>query len=247
MPDFPDDEPSTPQRNRVSNWISSHPVSFKKVHFGPAFWTVASVLSLVMNLALIVILLLLLRYIFVAKQFAANQLVGGLYSNFVKMDDAHILSTIQVQDSILVSDTIKVVDTIPVVFDLPLKQNTKVILVQDTPIRNTTIILNGSEVPLDIILPKGTPLNIALNLKVPVNQQVPVTLNVPVHLKVPVNLSVPVDIPLNQTQLHEPFVGLREVVSPIDHFLNQLPNRPDQIPFCSKSAGWLCRLIFVDR
>jgi hypothetical protein len=40
------------------------------------------------------------------------------------------------------------------------------------------------------------------NLVVPVNQQVMAALDLPVN------------IPLNQTQLHEPFVGLQKVVEP---------------------------------
>jgi hypothetical protein len=54
-----------------------------------------------------------------------------------------------------------------------------------------------------IILPQGVvlPINIE-NLVVPVDQ------------KVLAVLDVPVDIPLAQTELHEPFVGLQQVVKP---------------------------------
>jgi hypothetical protein len=37
---------------------------------------------------------------------------------------------------------------------------------------------------------------------------------VPVDQKVLASLDVPVDIPLDQTELHEPFVGLQRVVQP---------------------------------
>jgi hypothetical protein len=162
----------------------------------PAFWTVASLLSIVVNIILIALLIGLGRELFTLKRLVSNQLIGGLYTNFRQMDDAHILTTITV------SDTIQVKDSIPVVFNLPLKQNTVVTLVEDTPVNNATIYLNGQAVPLDLVLRKGTSLNISLDLVVPVNKTVPVTLNVPVRLK------VPVDIPLNQTQLHQPFTGL---------------------------------------
>ena len=56
--------------------------------------------------------------------------------------------------------------------------------------------------PTDIILPAGTVLPIHLDLVVPVDQQIPVELN------------VAVDIPLNQTDLHTPFVGLQQVLDP---------------------------------
>jgi hypothetical protein len=59
-----------------------------------------------------------------------------------------------------------------------------------------------------IVLPQGTTLPIVLNLTVPVDQMVPVVLN------------VGVDIPLEQTQLHEPFVGLQEVIKPFYCMIN---------------------------
>jgi hypothetical protein len=180
---------------------------------GPAFWTVASILSLVVNLILIVVLILLGRQLFFLKERVVNeQLINGLYNNFVLMDQAHI------QTTITVSDTIQVKDTIPVVFDLPLNQKTTVVLTKDTPVKNATIYLNGAAVPLDLDLREGTELSIKLDMTVPVQQTVPVVLNVPVNLK------VPVDIPLDQTQLHEPFVGLQQVVLPFRNLLGDVPD-----------------------
>jgi hypothetical protein len=63
--------------------------------------------------------------------------------------------------------------------------------------------LNINRARADIVLPAGTLL--------PINIQ---SLTVPVDQKVPAVLDVPVDIPLNQTDLHEPFVGLQKVVEP---------------------------------
>jgi hypothetical protein len=55
----------------------------------------------------------------------------------------------------------------------------------------------------NIVLPQGTVLPIFIqNLSVPVDQ------------KVLAELNVAVDIPLNETDLHEPFVGLQQVVEP---------------------------------
>jgi hypothetical protein len=198
----------------------------------PAFWTIASALSLVINLVLIVTLIILGRHLFDLKRLVAGQLIGGLHSSFVQMDQAHIRTTINVKD------TIQVVDKIPVVFDLPLNQNTEVRLTQDTPLRNTTIFLNGSAVKLNLILPKGTRLGISLNLSVPVSQTIPVRLNVPV------NLQVPVDIPLDQTELHQPFVGLQDVVGPYNQMLAELPDRWTEAPFCQSWRRVFCAVIF---
>jgi hypothetical protein len=198
----------------------------------PAFWTIASVLSLLINLILFVTLIILGQHLFDLKRLVGGQLVGGLHSSFVQMDQAHIRTTISVKD------TIQVVDKIPVVFDLPLNQDTEVRLVQDTPLKNTTIFLNGSAVKLNLILPKGTRLGISLNLTVPVSQTIPVRLNVPV------NLQVPVDIPLDQTELHQPFVGLQDVVGPYNQMLAGLPDRWTEAPFCQAWRRGFCALIF---
>jgi hypothetical protein len=207
----------------------------------PAFWTISGLISLTINIILIVALILIGQQLFALKNLLSEQLIGGLYANFVRMDNAHIVTQIQVQD------TIHVEDTMPVVFDLPLSQETTVVLTQDTKIPNTWVALStygqginlSITAPANITLPAGAPLNIKLDMIVPVNQTIPVSLNVPV------NLIVPVDIPLAQTQLHEPFVGLREVLEPYHGMLTQLPNSWEETPLCSPLTRWFCRWILI--
>lgn len=201
---------------------------------GPAFWTVASLISLTVNVVLIVVLVMLGREIFTLKGLVDRQLIGGLYKNFIQMDEAHIVTTIRVQDTIQVSDQM------PVVFDLPLQQDTQVVLTQNTPVKNATIYLNGAAVPLDLVLKEGTALNIRLDMTVPVSQ------TIPVELSVPVDLTVPVDIPLNQTELHEPFIGLRNVVAPYNQLLSPLPDSWQETPLCGRWTAWLCRWVFEE-
>jgi hypothetical protein len=176
------------------------------------FWKFAVLFSFVVNAILFLVVLVLVGLLFPLKNAIASPLIGGLYDNFVLMDNAHIITTIDV------SDTIQVNDSIPVVFDLPLNTATVVTLTADTPIRNTTVYLNGLPIPTDIVLPAGTPLSIQLNLSVPVSTTVPVVLNVPVHL------NVPVDIALNQTQLDTPFKNLAALVAPYDALLDTAPS-----------------------
>jgi len=178
----------------------------------PVFWNVAGVLSMIVNVILVAVVVILLVFLFDLNRIVEYDLIGGLHDNFVRMDAAHIKTTIQVED------TIQVVDTIPVVFDLPLQQSTTVTLTKDVSIPNTIVYLNGIPVYTTVVLPVGTPLDISLNLTVPVSTTIPVTLNVPVSLE------VPVDIPLNQTELHEPFVGLRDVVLPFRDMFAGLPD-----------------------
>lgn len=243
LPQDPEDEPRRPEPSRFPTMklprLDLPRLKMPKLdvdrflwrgQVGPAFWSIASLISLTVNVILIAVLILLGRELFGLKSMVQNQLIGGLHQNFVKMDDAHIRTTIQVVD------TIQVQDNIPVVFDLPLKQNTTVTLTQDTSVKNATIFLNNSPVKLDLILKKGTELNIALDLVVPVNQTILVMLNVPV------NLEVPVDIPLAQTELHEPFVGLQEVVYPYKQLLESLPGSWSATPFCGSLTGWFCSL-----
>lgn len=170
--------------------------------FGPAFWTIASVLSLAINVVLIVVLFLVMLNVRKLNIGLNNltkvpiDLLSGLYTNFEKMDRAHITTTIPVET------------TIPVKFDLKLNQQTNVVLSQDVVINNAQVTvqtggLNITRALTTIVLPQGTTLPVILDLNVPVDTTVPVT------------LTVPVDIPLENTQLHEPFAGLQEVVKPL--------------------------------
>jgi hypothetical protein len=198
---------------------------------GPAFWTFTGLVSVVVNLILVTLLIGLGRELFTIKYIVNEQLLGGLHSNFVKMDEAHIVTTIEVVD------VIQVVDSIPVVFDLLLSQDTEVRLTQNTVISNATIFLNGQAIPMRIILPEGTALNINLDMVVPVNKMVPIVLDVPIHL------TVPVDIPLNQTDLHEPFVGLQEVVGPYHRLLSDLPDSWENTPLCGPLTESFCQIL----
>lgn len=217
--------------------------------FAPAFWTITGSISLAVNIALLVVLILIARELFSLKELVTNQLVGGLYSNFQKMDAAVIDTSVVVEDTISVNDSIIVADTIPVVFDLPLQQETVVTLSADTPISNalvniTTPFFSVTNAPARIVLPAQTELPIILDMSVPVSQTIPIELTVPVELLVPVTLDVPVSIPLNQTQLHEPFIGLQEVVYPYQALL---AGTPDSWAEAACQAGpLLCWLLGPD-
>jgi len=170
-----------------------------RFRFLPAFWTIASIFSLTVNLVLIIILLMVFQMRSGIQGVASNQisgLLGGLYTNFVKMDQASIKTSIHVEKQI------------PVQFSLNVSGPTNVTLSQPVRIDGALVTvatggLNIVNARATIVLPQGTvlPINIE-NLVVPVDQQVLA------------DLDVPVNIPLNQTELHEPFVGLQKVVEP---------------------------------
>jgi|GEM_PF-812717 len=211
--------PPTTIRRRTASPRSSGSQS----RFWPIFWTLTGSFSLLLNLVLIAALLSVGRELFVLKQLVSDELLSGLYQNFVLMDDATITTSVHVKKDI------------PVSFDLPLEQDTVVVLTQDTPIYGANVALSSGGVyinsPADIILPVGQQLPVRLNLSVPVN------------ITVPVELDVPVSIPLSATELHEPLVGLREVINVF--YEGTLPNiqTPKDFPFCERFPD-ICELYF---
>ena len=168
----------------------------------PAFWTVASVMSMTVNIVLIVVLLTMwqmldaIRGIQATANSQASGLLGGLYTNFVKMDQANIRTNIHVEKEIPVQFSLNVSGPTDVTLSRPVTISGALVTVQ-------TGGLNIVNARATIVLPEG--------LVLPINIQ---NLVVPVDQKVLAALDVPVDIPLDQTELHEPFVGLQKVVEP---------------------------------
>lgn len=204
LPSLPKDSPS---------------VKKARLNFWPPFWTIASVISLTFNLVLCIVMVSALSGLRKSGWSVASMVnlgsgfLGGLYTNFEKMDRASITTDVKVET------------TIPVKFDLQLNQQTSVVLSQDVTINNALVTVNTGGLNITranttIVLPQGTTLPIVLNLTVPVDTTVPVTLNVPVN------------IPLNQTQLHEPFTGLQDVVRPFYCMLAPSALNLDNQPVC---------------
>jgi len=198
----------------------------EKRRFGPAFWTVTGILSLVVNAVLIAVVILLLSFVsklnIQLKQLTSylslpEDTVRGLYDNFVLMDNAHIRTNIDVTTEI------------PVQFNLDINTQTEVTLSQDTLINQvrvtlTTGGLNITNAPATLVLPAGT--------RIPIN----LVLTVPVDKRVPVSLTVPVDISLKQTELHDPFLGLRKVVEPLYCIFDKSLISPEGVLTCQQSA-----------
>jgi hypothetical protein len=197
--------PSTPARVQPAAVTDSPPqpaedtATRPRLKLMPAFWTVASLMSITVNIVMLAVMLILLQMLGVIQVTADDQisgLLGGLYTNFVKMDQAHIRTNIHVEKEIPVAFTLNVSGPTNVTLSQPVSIHDALVTVQ-------TGGLNIVNARATIVLPEGTvlPINIE-NLVVPVDQ------------KVLAALDVPVDIPLNQTELHEPFLGLRQVVEP---------------------------------
>ncbi len=173
-------------------------IPFRRDKIAPAFWTVASLVSITVNVVMLIVVLALVRELAAVRTIqtkVVDDVLGGLHRNFVEMDMAHIVTTIDVSAEI------------PVVFDLPVVTNTTVVLTENVQITGARVSLNTGglnilSAPTNIVLPAGTNLPIALNI------------TVPVQTTIPISLTVPVDIPLANTDLHEPFAGLKDVIKP---------------------------------
>jgi len=213
--------PPPPPRNTVLDNLFKWRIDREKAL--PTFWTVASAISLTINLILIIALVLVGRELFTLKSMVGNQLLGGLYENFIYMDQSHIKTNINVADNV------------PISSNLPISQDTDVLLTQDTRINGATVRINSGGLSINslanIILPAGTRLPVHLELSVPVNTTVPIKIN------------VPVDIPLDQTELHKPFIGLQNVISPFYFMMMPEVKQPTDIGLC-KVFSILCTSYF---
>jgi hypothetical protein len=210
----------------VSKWGSRRTTnSRRRYSFGPPFWTITGILSLIVNTILIAVLWGILTNLRTLTAGPAiekgmtlpKELLSGLHSNFEKMDRAHIRTSVDVSTNI------------PVKFDLQLNQQTNVVLSQDVRIDGARVTVNTGGLNITnalttIVLPAGTSLPVFLNLTVPVDQSVPVTLN------------VPVDIALKDTDLHEPFVGLQQVIQPLYCIVTPNAVNLDGQPICSTQS-----------
>lgn len=203
--------------------IESQPRSGRRFHFMPAFWTVASLLSLIVNVILVAVVIALAGQLFSLRAVVKDQLIGGLATNFQLMDQAHIKTTVNVSTNV------------PAKFILPVETKTTVTLTKDTTIKTARVTLSTgglqiSGAPTTIVLPAGTELPVELNIDVPVDQQIPVS------------LTVPVDIALNQTDLHKPFIGLQDVVRPYKTLLDQTPGSWEEL-ICGFKPSDFCKSV----
>lgn len=200
-------EPPAPAPVLVASTPSVESTVVKpRLKWWEAFWTVASIMSITVNIIMIAVIFILLKMLGGLQVTANDQvsgLLGGLYDNFVKMDQATISTVIPVDANIPLNFAVAVDRSEPTNLETEIK------LSRAATIDGVRVVINqpGTEFKLNslatITLPKDTVLNVFIQ-----------RFDIPVQNSVPIHLDVPVNIPLNQTQLHEPFVGLRQVVQP---------------------------------
>lgn len=198
----------------VTTEAAKHPEPKKRKHSVGTFWNAfknfAIIFSFIVNFVLILVLLLSPRPVFMAKSQVAEPLLMDLDSAFAALGNTTIESTVHIED------------TMPVVFDLPLAQNTNVVLVQPVPIQAPASfvwpagggVIHGT---VQLVLPEGLTLPVSLNLMVPVSTTVPVV------------MEVPVEIPLDEAGMGPAIDQLRAVFQPLNGALQSLPDSPEEL------------------
>jgi hypothetical protein len=170
-----------------------------------ALRNVAIAVSVLFNIIFLFVLIIVVMLLFDVKRTLLNDLVFGLDKSFYGLNEATILANIKVKDDV------------PVVLNIPYSANTTVRLTAPVPIRaNATFNLPGGggtiNGTVNIVLPSGLDLPIALSINVPVND------------KLPIDLNVPVQIAIKDTQLTVPIQNLRKTLERYVLILGNLPN-----------------------
>jgi hypothetical protein len=188
---------------------------------GTIIWRFMVIFSFIVNIVLVVVLLLAGLFIFEIKNQVADPLIGGLHSTAAGLGDATIDWVIPVRD------------TIPVVLNIPLQTDTTVILTAPVPITVEALIdlppilgqaMNDVPATVELTLPQGLALPVALDLNVPVNEDLDIALDVRAV------------IPLRETQLIDPINQLGLLFEPLSI---GLWNLPDDFGEASEFAGQL--------
>jgi hypothetical protein len=201
--------------------------------FFPAFWTVACIFSLLVNIILVGLLVSFGHHFFELKAIVSDGLVTEASNSLAMMDQAHIVINVPVET------TVRLQDNLPVVFDVPINQDTQIVLSEAATINGARIYLNNTAVTTDLTLPANTPLQANFNTTIPIST------SVPVDITVPVSVQVPIDIAIDKTDLHQSIVGLQEALAPYETTLGTNFNSPQELLICKNwLTGWLCGLVF---
>jgi len=174
--------------------------------------------SVIFNLIFLAVIIVLVLLIFDIKNTLVNDLVLGLDKAFYGLKKSDIIASVLVDD------------VVPVKLNIPYSANTIVKLTSAVPIRaNTTFNLPGG----------GGTINGSVNIVLPVGLELPValSLNVPVDDTLRVKLTVPVNIKIQDTQLNVAVDELRNVLRRYVLILDNLPSSWGEFwPFLARAG-----------
>lgn len=193
---------------------------------GKFLWRFMVIFSFIVNFVLVAVLLVAGLYIFQIKAQVADPLIGGLHSTAAGLGDATIDWIIPVRD------------TVPVQLDVPINSNTIQSVVTDISgqpvdqqIPGETVVTLTRGVPISIVGANINAGNLQLtnatvNITLPAGTQLPVALdlNLALDTELPIALDVRAVIPLSETQLNDPIRQLGLLFEPLAIGLHNLPN-----------------------
>lgn len=193
---------------------------------GKFIWRFMVIFSFIVNFVLIVVLLLAGLFIFQIKNQVADPLIGGLHSTAAGLGEATIDWMIPVRDSLGIdlqvpinADTIlsrvTEIGGVPVTEQIP--GETVVTLTRPVPIAITGAYIDAGNLQLT---------NATVNITLPAGTQLPVALDLVLGLQedIPVELDVRAVIPLGETQLNDPINQLGLLFEPLAIGLHNLPD-----------------------
>ena len=195
----------------------------------PAFVNIAVVFSFIVNCVLVLVLILAIGPLFQMKSNLLEPLLTDLDRAFQGLGDTTIDTTVQVEEMIPISFTLPMNQPLGLDFDLPIHQQTNVILTREVQITRQARFelpygggaINGT---VSLSLPAGLSLPIQLDMQVPVQQVIPVVMDVPVNQPVPIEMDIPVSIQLGDAGLDPAVQQLRDVFAPVSALIERIPD-----------------------
>lgn len=188
-------------------------------------WRFMVIFSFIVNFVLVAVLIGAGLLIFEIKGQVADPLIGGLHSTAVGLNNSTIDWTIPVDTNL------------PINLDVPINAQTITSQVTNIggqavdPIAGETLVTLTRPVPISInnafIQSNDLTLrNATVNITLPAGTQLPVALNLGINLEteIPVNLDVRAVIPISETQLADPISTLGLLFEPLALGLHNLPN-----------------------
>ena len=167
-----------------------------------AFEKFAIFFSFVVTFTLLMVLLLLAYGVW-QNRTAVSAIQSGLACDSI----TGLNTLVEDFEGAVITQTIYISESIPVLFDLPLDKNLDVRLNRDVQLsRPTSFVLPGGGGRINgtvyLILPQGQILPVHMSTTVEVSQSLPV------------QMEVPVAIPLQETELGDVIVQLKELLAP---------------------------------
>lgn len=200
------------------------------------FLDVATVFSFAFNVIFLLVLILAVPSLICLKNRAVEPMLTALDQAFQGLGEATVHAEVEVDQPMGIRFDLPLDQPLDLNFDLPISQETVVVLTGPVPLNNLPArfnlpggggVINGT---VSLTLPPGLPLPVRLDMVVPVQKTIPVQMTVPVSQTIPVRMTIPVDIQLGEAGLDPVVQRLRGVFTPLQGFLEEVPDDPCPLP-----------------